>query len=169
MKHRLLLASAAAALFTASAAVAQMATPAAQDFVTMAAMSDMFEIQSSQIALEKAQSDEVKEFAEQMIEDHTAASQKLKAAVEESGDGYTIPDDLSGEHEQQLEALEGASGEDFDAAYIEAQVAAHEQALALMTSYAEGGDEEALKEHAETTRPVIAEHYEHVQQLDGSM
>ncbi len=134
-----------------------------QDFAATAASSDMFEIQSSELALEKAQSDEVKEFAQQMIDDHTKASEELKAAAEQ--DGATVPAEMNEQHATQLEELNGAAEDGFDAAYIQAQVAAHEEAVALMTDYAENGEEGALKAHAEKTAPIIQQHLEHVQQI----
>ena len=164
MKTQLLSAAAALAFF-ASAALAQMAAPPAEEFVTMAASSDMFEIQSSTSALEKAESAEVKEFAQMMIADHGKSSEELLAAVQESGLDITPPGAMAEEHKEPFDAINAANIPDFDAAYIDAQVAAHEE-VALMQSYAEGGDNEALKAHAQKTLPVVQMHYEHAQQLD---
>ena len=165
MKIQLLSAAAALAFF-ASAALAQTAAPPAEEFVTMAASSDMFEIQSGTVAQEKAQSAEVKEFAAMMVADHTKSSEELLAAVQESGLDITPPGAMAAKHQEQLDALNADNVTDFDAAYIDAQVAAHEEALALMKSYSEGGDNEALKAHATKTLPVVQMHYEHAKQLD---
>jgi putative membrane protein len=147
-------------------AAAQSTKMTAQDFTAMAASSDMMELQSSEMALQKAQSAEVKEFAEMMIKDHTTASQELKAAA--STDGATVPTEMLPKHAEQVQALTGESGEDFDEAYIEAQVAAHKEALNLMQSYAEAG-EGATKAHAAKTAPIIQMHLEHVQKIEESM
>ncbi len=163
---RQLLSAAAALAFLASAALAQTAAPPAEEFVTMAASSDMFEIQSSTAALEKAQSAEVKEFAQMMITDHTKSSQDLLAAVQASGLDITPPGAMVEKHKEPFDAMNAANVPDFDAAYIDAQVAAHEEAMALMQSYAEGGDNEPLKAHAQATLPVIQAHYEHARTLD---
>jgi predicted outer membrane protein len=56
--------------------------PSAQDFVNKVAVSDMFEIQSSQIALAKQADADTKPFAEKMIQDHQKTSSELKALVE---------------------------------------------------------------------------------------
>ena len=48
--------------------------PATADFVKEVAISDMFEIESSKMALKKSSSTSVKQFAEMMIKDHTAAT-----------------------------------------------------------------------------------------------
>jgi len=181
MKRSLLAAVAAVALLApATLATAQdsnqqsgamtMQVSSAEEFMMMAAMSDMFEIQSSQLALEEAQSDEVKEFAQMMITDHTANTQKLMQIVEAGGGSMEPPKELDGRHEAMLEKLQGASGESFDAAYIDAQVMAHQEAVALMSSYAENGDNESLKEFASEALPVVQSHLEMVQKMDqGSM
>jgi putative membrane protein len=147
-----------------SIAFAQTAKMSAQDFATMAASSDMLEIRSSELALQKSQTAAVKDFAQMMINDHTTASKNLMAAAQQ--DGVTVPADMLPKHASQVEAPGSAAGEGFDAAYIGAQVTAHQQALALMTSYAESGDAAALKAHAQKTAPIIQMHYEHAQQLD---
>jgi putative membrane protein len=138
----------------------------AQDFATMAASSDMLEIRSSELALQKSQTAAVKEFAQMMINDHTTASKNLMAAAQQ--DGVTVPADMLPKHASQVEALGSTAADAFDASYIDAQVAAHQEALALMTSYAESGDAAALKAHAQKTAPIIQMHYEHAQQLEKS-
>lgn len=154
----------------------QQATPAAvqvidaTQFMNMAAMSDKFEIESSELALQNAQTDEVKQFAQQMITDHTANTQKLIQTVEAGGGNLDAPAALDAKHQAMVDKLKGASGEAFDAAYIDAQVQAHEEAVALMTSYSQGGDNETLKKFAAEALPVIQSHYEMVQKMDqGTM
>ena len=56
--------------------------PAAQDFVNKVAISDMFEIQSSQLALSKQADADTKPFAEKMVQDHQKTSNELKAMVD---------------------------------------------------------------------------------------
>jgi putative membrane protein len=150
-----------------SGAATTMQVTDAETFMTMAAISDLFEIESSQLALEKAQSDEVKTFAQQMIADHTANTQKLTQVVQ-SGGGSMPEAKLDDRHQAIIEQLQGASGAEFDAAYIDAQVQAHQEAVALMTTYSEGGDNEALKGFATQALPVIQSHYEMVQKMDSS-
>ena len=63
--------------------------PSAQDFVNKVAVSDMFEIQSSQIALAKQADADTKPFAEKMVQDHQKTSSELKALVD-SGKGQIV-------------------------------------------------------------------------------
>jgi putative membrane protein len=73
-------------LFAGGAMAQEMS---AQDFVTEAASGGLFEVQSSQLALEQAQRDDVRTFAQQMVADHTAANDELATVAGELG--LTMP------------------------------------------------------------------------------
>ncbi|RWO03810.1 MAG: DUF4142 domain-containing protein [Mesorhizobium sp.] len=121
-------------------------------------------IRSSELAMQKSQTAAIQEFAQMMINDHTKASKDLMAAAQK--DGVTVPAEMTKKHASKVEALKTADNEAFDEAYIDAQVAAHREALPLMSSYAESGDAAALKAHAQKTAPIVQRHFEHAQQLD---
>ncbi len=138
--------------------------PDAASYVQQAAMGDLFEIRSSEMALDYSQNETVLDFANQMIEDHSALSERLQAAAGESGIEVEVPTELDQAHQQIITALEEA-GNDFDRAYVRAQLQAHQQALALHQSYARGGDDEALRAVAGEAVPVIAQHYDHIRMV----
>lgn len=157
-----LLAAATVALAFATSAHAQMS---AEEFVATAASSDMFEISSSELATEKSETAGITEFADMMITDHTQASEELQTAAESAG--VEVPTEMMEKHASQLQELESLSGAEFEAAYIEAQVMAHEEALTLMQDYAENGEDEALKAHAAKVAPIIEQHHQEAQQLES--
>ncbi|WP_085035478.1 DUF4142 domain-containing protein [Ensifer aridi] len=157
------IAIAAALIAGASHVYAQQMS--SEEFVTMAASSDMFEVQSGQLAAKNSKAASIQQFAEMMVADHTKASQELKAAAGEAK--VTVPTQMIDKHATQLGKLQNAQGEAFDKAYIETQVAAHQEALKLMQSYAQNGDSEPLKAHATKASPIVQRHLEHVQKLAG--
>ncbi|WP_274423179.1 DUF4142 domain-containing protein [Chelativorans sp. YIM 93263] len=133
-----------------------------EEFVTMAAHSNMFEIESSRIALERAQDPDIRDFAQQMIDDHTTASEELTQAAE--ADGITdIPQTLDERHQQLMERLQDASADIFDNRYLQMQITAHEEAIALFESFAT--EEGALGDFAEATLPTLQEHLDMVSDL----
>ncbi|MBZ9676162.1 DUF4142 domain-containing protein [Mesorhizobium sp. ES1-1] len=144
-------------------AMAQTATVSPQEFVAAAASSDMFEIRSSELALQKSHTSAVKEFARMMIKDHTKSSKQLMAAAKK--DDVAVAPEMTSKHASLLKALGNDNSEAFDDAYVQAQLAAHQEALALMTSYAKGGEAKDLKAHAKKTAPIIREHFKHAKQL----
>ncbi len=135
-------------------------------FTALAAQGDMFEVFSSQLALERSQNEQVRAFAQQMIQDHANASQQLTTAANQ--EGFQPPTELDERHQAMLDSLDGAEGEAFDQAYLDAQRQAHEQAVMLFQGYAQSGPEGALRQHAEATLPTLQQHHEHVQQLLGT-
>jgi putative membrane protein len=147
----------AACLFWATAAPAQTRV-SAQDFVTKVAISDMMEIQSSQLALARQPDADTKPFAEQMVKDHQQTSKELKALVESGKVKVALPSALDAEHQKKLEDLKAKSGKDFDRAYDQMQVQAHEEAVALFEGYAASGDNPDLKSWAAITLPHLKEH-----------
>ena len=139
------------------------ATPPAQDFVNRAAKSDAYEIAAAKLALTNGTSQAVKDFANEMIKAHTDSSARIKAAA-----GPAIKPDatLGTDHNDDLAELGRKKGAEFDEAYIDDQVAAHQDALALMRDYAEKGDTPALKAAAGEIAPTIQKHLDHAKSLD---
>jgi putative membrane protein len=152
-----------------TAAAAAMTAPEAQDFVTTAGQANMFEIQSSQAAVEKAQSADIKKFAQRMIADHTKAGKAMEAVVAKSGGKLQAPTDVNADQKSTLDMLNSASGADFDKQYVSAQVKAHDDAVSLFSSYAKGGDDKALKVFARKTLPTLKEHQTMIHGINQKM
>ena len=142
----------------AATAPVQVTDP--QQFADMASSSNMFEIESSRLALEKAASEEVKSFAQHMIDDHGKAGDEMMAAAQD--DGITPAPGLQPAHQAKLDELSALDGEAFDAAYIMAQVAAHDEAIALFEGFSSNGDDSALKAFAANTLPTLQQHREEI-------
>ena len=64
-----------------------------------------------------------------------------------------------------IDALKPLKGKDFDKAYIDGQVSAHEDALSLMKGYADKGDTPSLKTAAGEIAPVVQKHLDMVKAL----
>jgi putative membrane protein len=176
MHPRLLLAAATALLLASGSAIAQNTTPPSsvdqiqpanivtpQDFANKAGPAGLFEIQSSQLALQKSQNADIKAFAQKMIDDHTKAADDLKAAA--AKDGVTVPATLDADGTTNLQKLQGAKAADFDALYVQLQTDAHLAAVALYAGYAQNGAAGAIKDHATATLPTLKMHYEMVLKL----
>lgn len=154
---------------TASQAVGAVTAPLANSadaFVKNAAISDMYEIEAGRIASEKAKSPEVKQFGQMMVKDHTATSTKLKETLSAAKLDPAPPEQLDSRRAGMIENLKTASATDFDKVYLDQQKAAHQEALTLMKSYAEDGEQPQLKTLAAATAPKIQQHLDHVRRLD---
>jgi putative membrane protein len=139
-----------------------MAAPAATaaDYVMKAGQSDAFEIQSGQLAASKAKRSDVQAFGAQMVKDHTKSTEMVLAAAGKSGLPAASPPPLRPDQQDKLSQLQAASGEAFDSLYASQQLQAHEEALALHSAYAQGGDDANLKKTAGKIVPVVTKHLE---------
>src|SRR5438309_5521142 len=129
-----------------------------QGFANTAAASDAFEIASSQLAKTSAKAPAVKTFASHMIEAHTASTASLKTAAASASPPITPDATLSADQQQMLDGLKGKTGADFDKAYAEAQVTAHQKTLDALKSYSTGGDVPQLKALAAKMIPTVTAH-----------
>ena len=133
-------------------------------FVRQAAVSDMYEIQASQLAQTKATSADVKNFATRMITDHTKTSEQLKS-IASSKPGLIVPRMLDARHKTLLGRLQSASGASFDSLYAQQQLQAHQEAVMLFTSESQNGKDTDLKKFATDTLPALQQHLSMAQQL----
>ena len=136
------------------------------EFVARAAMGDMFEIETSKLALTRSQDPDVKAFAQKMIRDHQTSSDRLQGILGQSGAPAQMPSSLDAMHRQKIARLETAQGKAFDAAYRDVQMEAHAEAVQLYTAYSKSGSNPALKAFATEVLPTIEMHHKQVGQLD---
>lgn len=148
---------------------ATLPTPAneasAPDFVRLAGLNDMFEIQSSELALERSQNPEVRAFAQQMIEAHRQTTEDLKTAIASAGASLAPPTSLNEDMTDALNDLRETPVTEFEQEYLEAQVEAHQRALNLMQRYAGDGDMAQLQAFAAATAPAIQQHLDRARAL----
>jgi putative membrane protein len=146
----------------------QAASANSMQYVTAVANGNMFEIQSSQLALQKSRNARVRRFAQHMIDEHTRMSTELSTAVRSTGPSLTVPTTMDDRHQSAMQDLQNATaGRDFDRMYLTAQVNAHNEALVVNQNYAQAGDDPALKQLAGNAVPVIQEHLNQAQQIAG--
>jgi putative membrane protein len=141
------------------------ATPPTANFITDAAISDMFEIQSSQMAATRADP-ATQTFAKQMVQDHQKTSQELKAMIDSGKVKAVLPPAMDKKHQDMLDKLQSEKGNDFTKIYHSDQVSAHKTAVSLFERYAKGGDDPALKAWAAQTLPALQHHLDMAKALD---
>lgn len=142
-------------------------TSTTQGFVTAAATSDMYEVTAGKIAVQRAQSPAVKEFAQQMIDAHTETTAKLKSIIAANSINVTPPAHVDSRRQGMLDDLRGATSQDFDHRYVAQQIAAHKEADTLMRGYAKSGDNQSIKDFASTTDKAVKMHLSMAQKLDA--
>jgi putative membrane protein len=163
--NKLFVAAAALVALGGSIAFAQQKAPAeATTFATKVAASNTFEIESSELANDRAERNDVKSFAKQMIADHQKAGQDFKSAVQAAN--MPAPrEEPNAKQQGILKKLQAAKGKSFDQAYVKAQVDAHKEAVTLFKGYSTRGKTAPLKQFAQKTLPTLEHHLHMVQDL----
>jgi len=154
-------------LIAAIATVLLVACGAASttDFVQKAAMSDMYEVEAGKIASQKGQTAPVKGFGEMMVTAHSKTTEELKGIIASEKINVDLPTKLDSKHQKLIDDLNAASNADFDKTYAKQQVDGHQEAVNLFDSYANKGDNAALKAFAQKTLPVIQQHLDEAKKL----
>ena len=141
-------------------------TEHAEDFVRAAAVSDMYEIEASELALRRTRSPEIREAAEKMIADHTDSIGKLQDAMPPEL-AESVPRALDQRRKTMLLHLLEAEDADFENMYLDHQVAAHKEAVTLMRHFSDHGDDAGLRSFAREVAPIIERHLKKMQALAG--
>ena len=111
----------------------------------------MIEIESSRLALSRTVDAPMMQFAQKMSDDHTRAGNEMMTVA-----GATPPTDMTAADKAKITDLNAAP--DFQAAYVAAQVKAHDDTVALFQSFAENGPDGPLKDFATKTLPTPQQH-----------
>ena len=140
-------------------------------FRRMAIVSDAFEIESSRLALARSRNPRVRRFAQRMIVDHTATSRALLSygpVAVGPGAAAAVPSMapmLDARHAAMLNQLAAASGRQFDRLYVQMQVMAHQEAVAMFAAYAQSGGDPGLVNFARQALPALQSHLVMAQRL----
>jgi putative membrane protein len=125
-------------------------------FMMKAAKGGMEEVEIGQIVADKAQSDDVKQFAKRMVDDHTKANDELKALAQQKG--VTLPSDSGAEGKAMKAKLEKLSGAQLDKAYMHDMVLDHTKDVHEFQTESKMAKDSDVKSFAEKTLPTLQDH-----------
>ncbi len=137
-----------------------------QEFLTKAIQAGMAEVQLSELALEKTQNEQVRGFAERMVEEHTAANVQLINLAESAG--MTPPTEMDQQHQTEHQQLSQLAGEEFDRQYIQGQVRDHQAAVELYSTEATQPSG-PVDELAGQLLPALQEHLQMARQISQAL
>ena len=128
------------------------------EFAVEAADASLFEIQAGQLALKNATTPEVKKLAQQMIDDHTKASEELKGLAQTKN--ISLPTALSEKCQKKYNDLSEKKGIDFDDAYTDLMVKNHKDVVDQFKKESEKGNDAELRAWAGEKVAALEHHLE---------
>ena len=143
--------------FCSVSALAQKKPMSDQQFVDLAAQTDMVEANLGQLAGTVASSQSVKDYAQTLVTDHANDYHQLYDAAHKAN--LTVPDAIDAENNKSMiDPFQKLKGAAFDRRYVQDMVAGHTKVLAIYKKEAADAQDPALKSYAEGALPVLEAH-----------
>jgi len=135
-------------------------------FARDAAVDGLIEVELCKLASQKASRDDIKQFAQNIVDDYTKANDQLKEAA--GKDNIPIPDSLDSKHQSRVHKLSKLSGENFDKAFVKDQVKDYEAEVIDYDHEVQGGKDPDVQVFASNMLPTIKQHLEAARNLNKS-
>ena len=132
-------------------------------FVMQAGQLSMMEVELGRLAVQRGSSAGVKQYGQQMVDEHTRANQELMQLAMQKQ--VELPTEMSTQNTALRDRLSGLSGRSFDTAYKQAMIDSHNQAIALFQAQSQQGQDPELKAWATQKLPNLQAHLKMVNQM----
>ncbi len=138
------------------------------EFAVDAADAGLYEVQVGSLAINKATSSSVKQFAQMLVNDHTKANNELKAIAGQKD--IVLPDIISEKCQEKYYDLDQkAKGAEFDKAYIEQMIEDHKKDINKFEKEMNNGEDAELKAFASSKLPALRHHLEEAQKINDQL
>jgi predicted outer membrane protein len=138
-----------------------------QKILEWMAQVNMAEVDAGKMAQSKSSNDQVKSFAQQMIDDHGKALTDVQTLAQQKG--VTLPTETDAKHKAMAAKLDKMSGDAFDKAYMaQAGVSDHKKVHAQLLKDAKRAKDPDLKALAEKMAPVVEQHLKSAEQMHSA-
>jgi putative membrane protein len=133
------------------------------NFILAAAQGGMTEVKLGELASTNGMRDDVKNFGQMMVKDHSAINDDLKALAVQKG--VTLPDSLDAKHQAMVDKLTALTGSEFDDAYINGMIKAHQKDAKAFKAEAAATQEADIKSFLDKSIPIVEAHLEHIKAM----
>lgn len=137
-----------------------------QEFLNKTARDSIYEFAAAQLAVQKAQSNDVADYAMRLIDDHSKFNQELMQLARQNE--IVLPVKLDSENSAKLEQLMQLSGTEFDRSYIQQMSEANASGIQEFQQEAKTTNTSDLKSFISQFLPKQQEHYKTATALENS-
>jgi putative membrane protein len=131
------------------------------------AKANLSEIETAKMVQGKTQNDQVKQYAQKMIDDHTQAQQQLQQLAEQKG--VKLPTDPDLKHKAEMKAMSALSGDKLDKTYMsQGGLSDHRNAHKLLAKIESKAKDPDLKALGAKLMPIIDQHLAMARDIAGS-
>lgn len=137
------------------------------EFMTQAASVNMLEIQAGQLAQQRAQRQEVKDYAQMIVNDHQNATQQLQQLAQQKN--IVLPDSMGQDHRDQMQDLRDQTGQEFDQEYMDLMVSSHENAVDMFENASNNMEDQDVRSFASSTLPTLRQHLDRAREVQNTL
>ena len=130
--------------------------PAHIEFLVEALRTSLAETRMGELAAQQSYDPSVRDYGTKLRSDHTAHASEIERLLEPLG--VTIPTEPSAEALAQQAALTRLSGEEFDAAFVQAMIWSHTEAIEKYGAQTHANPDRSLHDFAARSLPMLREH-----------
>ncbi|WP_382311129.1 DUF4142 domain-containing protein [Hymenobacter bucti] len=132
-------------------------------FMTKAASGGLLEVQLGQQVAQKATTPDAKQFAQQMVTDHTKANNELKALAAQKN--ITLPTTLGEDQQKVYDEVLAEKGADLDKKYVSAMLTDHQEDIKEFQGAVTQSSDTDIRAFAQKTLPVLQMHLGMLQKM----
>jgi putative membrane protein len=129
-------------------------------FIEHAAQGGLMEVKMGQLAQQKGQSSEIKQFGQKLVQDHTKANAELMQIAQKKG--ITLEKTLDAKHQSHLDKLTAATGAEFDKAFAKDALKTHKKTIAKFEKAVTSEKDEDVKNFAQM---LVTDHTKSLEEL----
>ncbi len=132
-------------------------------FMKKAAQGGLEEVELGKMVASKAKSDDVKQFAQRMVDDHKKANDQLKSLAQQKG--ITLPTQMDAKGQALKSRLEKLSGDQLDKAYMKEMVQDHAKDVQEFKTASQTAKDSDVKSFASQTLPTLQDHLKQAKEV----
>ena len=141
-----------------------------EKFIRNAATGGEMEVALGKLAAGKATNEEVKNFGQKMVDDHSKANDELKDLAKTKGVDLKKAEDKAIKDESKEEgSLSKKEGADFDKAYMKMMVKDHEDDVKEFEKASKDCEDSDVKAWAAKTLPTLQSHLSMAKEIQGKL
>jgi len=156
----------AASSSTASSSSSASAN-ADQDFIANAAKGNRAEVTLGKMVESKTKDPSVRQFAQQMVKDHTTALNELTQLAQSKN--ITLPEGLPDDATALQSKLNSATGKALDKDYMDSMVDDHKKDVSEFQDASQNAKDPDVKQWAAKTLPTLQAHLQKAEQIDAKV
>ncbi|APR85305.1 putative exported protein [Minicystis rosea] len=135
-------------------------------FVTDVAQGNLTEIRLGEIVARNATNDEVRKYAQRMVDDHTKLNTQL-ATLMQQRKGVALPTALDKKHQDEVDKLAKETGDKLDRDYMSRMVDEHEKDVKAFEKIAKDAKDPELKQFASGALPTLQDHLTRAKEIES--